>query len=253
MEIKLGCYKLTNQIIGVLDNNNEFINYLDNLRFNNQAIYIDGNKITNYDKRKFLNNIKIVEKRIDKSYLNLTIEQYMRHYVMSNFLNLNNYDKKIEEALTMVGLKKINFQKKLIDLSKCETKLVQLATILLSNPNVIILDSYIEIFDTRLKKKIITLLNQLVEKYKKSIVLITNNSDIIYKYTNYIFIVKNNKILIEGNSNKVFSNNVQELIDKGIEIPEIVMFSYKANLLKNIKLNYHKDIRDLIKDIYKKV
>ena len=45
-----------------------------------------------------------------------------------------------------------------------------------------------------------------------------------------------------------------ELIKENlIEIPDIVDFTYKAINNKKIKIDYHKDVRDIIKDIYKHV
>ena len=38
-----------------------------------------------------------------------------------------------------------------------------------------------------------------------------------------------------------------------VNIPEIVEFTYQAKKEKKAKIDYHRDIRDLIKDIYKHV
>ena len=38
-----------------------------------------------------------------------------------------------------------------------------------------------------------------------------------------------------------------------INITKIVEFTYLAKKKKNIKIDYHKDVRDIIKDIYKHV
>ena len=37
------------------------------------------------------------------------------------------------------------------------------------------------------------------------------------------------------------------------DIPDIVEFTHKAKKTKKVKIDYHKDIRDIIKDIYKHV
>lgn len=168
-------------------------------------------------------------------------------------LNLKDYKKKISDSLSIVGLKNLNLNKKVIELSSCEKKLLQFATALLSNPDIIIFDCFFEVFDIKLRKKISNLLSQLVERYKKVVILCSNQGEFIYKYTNYSIVIKDGKKLIDGKTEEVFTNNVRLLIDNGFDVPEIIMFSYKANLIKNAKLNYHKDCRDLIKDIYKKV
>lgn len=253
MEIKISNFKLTDNLIGILDQDHYFIELVKNLYFDNKLVSINGKKLTSFEKRKFLNHIQIIDREIDTDFLSLTIYQYMRHYIMKDFLQLKDYRKKITDSLNIVGLKSINIHKKIIDLSHCEKKLLQFATALLSNPDIIIFDSFLEVFDMRLRKKIYNLLTQLVERYQKIVVLCSNQSESIYKYTKQTIIIKNQKKLVEGSTEEVFSKNVRTLLDEKVEIPEIILFSYKANEVKNAKLNYHKDSRDLIKDIYKKV
>jgi len=73
----------------------------------------------------------------------------------------------------------------------------------------------------------------------------------LYRYTNYLIIFRNNKI-IEGSTTDLFKR-VDYLKRNKIVIPKIVEFTYLAKKKKNIRLEYHKDIRDIIKDIYKHV
>lgn len=253
MEIKISNFKLVNDVIGIFDEDNYFINLVKNISFNEKTISINSQKLTGFQKRRFLNKIKIIDKEIDDSLLSLNVYQYMRYDIIDNLLNLKDYKKKIYDSLSIVGLKNLNLNKKVIELSSCEKKLLQFATALLSNPDIIIFDCFFEVFDIKLRKKISNLLSQLVERYKKVVILCSNQGEFIYKYTNYSIVIKDGKKLIDGKTEEVFTNNVRLLIDNGFDVPEIIMFSYKANLIKNAKLNYHKDCRDLIKDIYKKV
>jgi hypothetical protein len=59
-------------------------------------------------------------------------------------------------------------------------------------------------------------------------------------------------ILIEGNTKEVYEK-VDFLKENRIPLPEIVEFTYSAKKQKKAKIDYHRDIRDLIKDIYKHV
>ena len=47
--------------------------------------------------------------------------------------------------------------------------------------------------------------------------------------------------------------NIDFLNKNKIDIPDIVEITYLAYKKKKIKIDYHKDIRDIIKDIYKHV
>ena len=58
---------------------------------------------------------------------------------------------------------------------------------------------------------------------------------------------------MEGNTDTLFEENVDKFLENNIEIPKSIEFSYLVNKNKNVKLGLFRDIRDLIKDIYKKV
>ena len=62
----------------------------------------------------------------------------------------------------------------------------------------------------------------------------------------------NLEILVEGDTKDIFQR-VDFLSRNKINIPEIVEFTYLAKKKKNVSIDYHSDIRDIIKDIYKHV
>ena len=64
-----------------------------------------------------------------------------------------------------------------------------------------------------------------------------------------MIILKNNKVYLEGSTDKVYQNPD---LSNDIDIPDLVRFTNLAKK-KKVKLSYHKDIRDLIKDVYKHV
>ena len=96
------------------------------------------------------------------------------------------------------------------------------------------------------------LLIRLKEQFKKIIILETKNSNILYKCTGYLYIIKNDKIWLEGKTEEIYEK-VGLLRKAGVKIPDIVSFTYLAKKEKKVKIEYHKDIRDIIKDIYKHV
>ena len=57
---------------------------------------------------------------------------------------------------------------------------------------------------------------------------------------------------VDAYSKEVYEN-VKFMREHNFEIPDIVMFTSIAKQEKNVKIDFHRDIRDLIKDIYKHV
>ena len=174
----------------------------------------------------------------------------MEYIMQERFIKVKDSSKKIKDSLRIVGLNQSYLDKNLNILSKSEMKLIQIAVALLSNPDIIILDDPFKFLDMKYSKKLYLLLLKLKEQYNKLIIIGSNNSNILYKYTTKMHFIKNGQIIIEGNTNQIYQD-VAFLNKNGFEIPDIVKFTYKAK--KKAKIQYHKDIRDIIKDIYKHV
>ena len=64
--------------------------------------------------------------------------------------------------------------------------------------------------------------------------------------------LKNDEIFLTGKTNDVYLR-VDYLKRNKFEIPDIVEFTYIARKKKEVRIDYHKDVRDIIKDIYKHI
>lgn len=160
-------------------------------------------------------------------------------------------NKKIEQSLTIVGLDSSFLDKEIKKLSSGEKKLLQIAISLIHNPSIIIFDEPFAELDYSNQKRILKLMKQLKEKYHKTIIISSNNINLLYEVTDNIVILNGGKILITGETVKVYQNT-NLLKENEIEIPDLVQFTMFAKN-KKVKLSFHRDIRDLIKDVYKHV
>ena len=180
-----------------------------------------------------------------------TIYEYMNYEIENKNIVLKNDLKKINDSLKIVGLNKLSLDRNINTLSESEKKLLQLAIALLSNPEVLIFEEPFNKLDLKNEKKLILLLRKIKEKYDKTIIFISSNSNLLYKYTDYL-IVYDDKLLKEGKTSTILED-VEFLKRNSLSVPEIVEFTYLAKKKYNIKIDYHSDIRDIIKDIYKHV
>lgn len=216
------------------------------------SILFNKNKLTKINSNEIRKKVSLIEQEFKKLLFIRTVEEYMEFIIKHYRLIIKDPNKKIRDSLKIVGLNENYLLKDIHILSKSELKLIQIATSLLSNPDVLLLDEPFIDLDTKNEKKIIMLLNKLKDNYNKTIVIASNDSDMLYKYTTKMIFLKNNKVLIEGNTKDQYKR-VDFLTRNKIEIPDIVLFTYKACKYKNAKIDYHTDIRDIIKDIYKHV
>ena len=100
------------------------------------------------------------------------------------------------------------------------------------------------------QKKIVLLLNYLKEK-NYYIIITSIDVDDLYKYSDYS-IVWYKQMIDYGKTLDVYSE-VDAFVKNKITAPTLAMITYKAKKDKNVKLFYSKDVRDIIKDIYKHV
>ena len=180
-----------------------------------------------------------------------TIIDRMIYEIERRNLEVKDYKKKIKDSLKIVGLD-IELERSINTLSYSEKKLLQIAIELLENPDTLIFIEPFRGLDLFNIKKLMRLFRKLIDKYNKTIIFISDNSDILYKNTDYILVYKNNKLIKQGETKKVFED-VEFWKKNKINIPEIVDFTYLVKTKYNVKIDYHRDIRDIIKDIYKHV
>lgn len=235
------------------DNSAKLLSILrGNLKGVSGTIRYDNNIITatnQYEIKKYISYVAD-EFEYNKNYEK--VEEYMLSIFLREKLQIKNPNKKIIDSLKILSLSPQLLKRNISTLSDSEKKSLQLAIALLSNPKVIILDEPFVQLDAKNIQRIMRLLAQLNEKYHISVIIKTNNSEIIYKYIKYTIILTNDKKIIEGNTKEIYSK-VELLENNKVEIPDIVEFVYRAQKNKCAIIDYHRDIRDLIKDIYKHI
>ena len=213
-------------------------------------IIVDGIKVNDSNISEYQRKISIVNTYKPISILK-TVLEYMNFIITTENLKMKNPNKKIIDSLKIVGLNEKYLFRELNTLSKSEKELIQIATALLSNPEMLVLTEQFSSLDLKNQKKIYMLLLRLKEQYHKTIIILSTDTNILYKYCTRAVIIKNDKV-ITGPIKDVYSK-VETLRRSKIRVPDIVEFTYQARKQKKAKIDYHKDIRDIIKDIYKHI
>ena len=217
------------------------------------GIITDDLEIIDDIKRKSILKVGIVrEDYLSANFLNKVYE-WMYYEIRRKRLILKNPKKKINDSLKIVGLNTNYLNRNINSLSSSEKVLIILAISLLSNPDVIILIDLFKYFDKVNEKKLIMLLEKIRDQYNKTIVFVNDDSEIMYKYTKYLVIgIEKNSLFVEDETNKLLQR-VDFLHKNNIKVPEIVELTHLIKKKKKIKLEYQKDVRDILKDIYKHV
>lgn len=159
-----------------------------------------------------------------------------------------NIRRKVVKTLKMVGLDESYLHRSPFSLNGGEKRRVAIASVLISNPKVIIMDEPTIGLDNKSKKKLMKLLRTLKTNYYKTIIIVTHDVDMLYDIVDNVVVLNNGKVVIEGSKMDVFKN--VDLLDKNnTPVPSIIRFEKIIYDKKNIDLGYLKDMNSLVRKI----
>ena len=179
---------------------------------------------------------------------NKTIKQELGFGLKYFKYKLDKKEIRILDALKLVDIPEYYLNKKITDLSLTEQKKIAISSVLIFNPNIIILDEPTIGLGTKEKENLKKLLILLKEKYNKTIILLTKDTDFAYKVTDKAHLLYRGSIVASGD--KEIMTNEKLMDGYGLKLPEIVKFIKFANE-KGIKLTLTDNILDLIKEVYR--
>lgn len=171
--------------------------------------------------------------------------------------NLNKYnynnekkEKHLRDALKMVNLGDIYLDSKLSNLSTGEQKRVFIAATLAYNPKIILIDDNILALDINGKNNLIKIIRLLKNRFHKTIIIASNDSNVIHKLSDFIYVLNKDTLTMVATKYEIFTDE-QFLRKNHIEVPKVINFSNLVLKNKKVKLGYRDEINDLLKDIYR--
>lgn len=209
--------------------------------------------------------VLIAEKEIDNlnnafdiGYVSQDNNQFLQKTVkeeLEMLLKLYNYklkekNKRINDSLIMVGLNEKYLNLNINNLSSGEKKKLALASALILNPSILIIDEPVIGLDRKTKEEVKKIFRILKTRYNKTIIFVSNNLDFVLEVADYVYVLYDKEIVLEGKKIDVLSKTD---ILKKYEIigPNITSFENLVLTKKQIKIGYRYEINDLIKDIYR--
>lgn len=240
------CLNMSNTKINGVYNYNSFIKIVLNPNL------IDGGNILIDDKiyKKFDPRlIAIIDKEKD-FYTAKVIDEILFHAKVRNYKS-RNIKNEIEELLGYFNLDSSILKRISHSLSTTEKYFIKAIANLIYKPKIVIFKNVMSGMDYNNKKIIKALINKLKEQ-GTLVILTSMDSNILYELTEEVFIFDKGKLLTSGDTNVVYSN-IEVLLNNNVEVPYFSKLTYKANNEKGANLFYRKDVRDVIKDVYKSV
>jgi len=140
--------------------------------------------------------------------------------------------KKINRALTLVGMKNLKFKNPL-ELSGGQKQRVAIASMIARQPKIMILDEPTSDLDPQGKQEVYSVLHKLKDKENLTVILVSHDIEELAKYADRIIFIKEGKIVKTGSPKEIFTDS------DGVPLPQVTELYYKmlkakgANFCKN--------------------
>lgn len=206
----------------------------------------DGKYIKNINGLRM--NVGYLKENPNEFLFNKTVKSELEFGLKYFKYKLNKKNIRISEALKLIGLNEEYLKRRIDSLNISEKKKVSLASILIFNPGVIILEEPSIFLNYRDNEKLIKLIKLLKDKYNKTIILISKDTNLSYKVSDEIILLNKGSIVYAGNKSILEDEKVLNNIN--VDVPEIVKFINISNKF-DAKLTYTSNILDLIKEVYR--
>lgn len=214
------------------------------------SISVLGNIIDNKTKdfKYIRRKIGYVFQNPEEEFFTSTVKSEIEFGLKKNNYKLEKLENQVTTALQMVGLSKDYLPRNPYTLSGGEKEKLAIAIALSLNPEIIILDEPTIFLDDKSTFELIELIQKIKTKYKKTIIILSNDIDFINKISDNILLIKKGKI-----SDSIKASQLIDIKDKlkksKMEVPQIYEFIDQVNKYKNKILAYTSDIDELVKEI----
>ena len=155
---------------------------------------------------------------------------------------------KVIKVLKMVGLDESYLNRSPFSLNGGEKRRVAIASVLISNPKLLVLDEPTIGLDNNSKKRLMKLLRVLRTKYSKTIVIVTHDVDMLYEIVDNVVVLNKGEIVKEGSKLEVFSN-VSLLDENNTPVPNVIRVEKLIYDKTGIDLGYVSGINELVRAV----
>lgn len=181
----------------------------------------------------------------DNIYNSINIKKEV--YILEK-IKKNTKSKKIIEALQMVNLNEEYLLKKSNDLSNNEYNKLRLASDLINNEKIIILDYFERGLCNREREYFKRLFKKLSRDYGINFYIKTNDFDYCMSFIDEYLIFDKNKIVKSVSKKDIYKEEIYKYFDKHVLV-DFVLSSRKYNHLKDD----YTDIKDILKAVYREL
>jgi len=212
------------------------------------SVVIDDMDTKKCDFKDIVKRVGVVLQNPEAQIFGMTVREDIAFGLENIGLDSSDIDDKINLMLNIFGLKRYeNFNPRL--LSGGQKQRLVLASVLVMNPHIIILDEPFSNLDLNGKNRVLEILLNLRREEDTTIILIDRKIPEVYNEIDRIIVLNNGKILFNDSVRRFF-DRMDDMVSIGIYPPPFLIF---INSLR--KAGFNLDINlldDFLGDLYEK-
>ena len=197
--------------------------------------------------KEIIRNLKVVLDNLDNQLIGETVEDDLAFPLENLNYSKEEIKKNIEQISDKFNIKHL-LNQNIKDITNSEKQLVSIASALIINPKILILDDAIHQLEPDIKNKFLNNLKQYKKEHKLTIIMVTHNLEDTL-YSDKIIILNNGKKVAEGTPLSILKQD-ELLKENSLTQPFIIELSQKLMLYDLIE-HIYLDERKLIGDLWK--
>ncbi len=152
----------------------------------------------------------------------------LRNLVIDN----KQIEERVKSVLNIIDMDYYSYKDRSpFALSGGEMRRVAIASILVTDPDVIILDEPTASLDPQSCSKLLSVIVKLHHNFKKTVILVSHNMEIIAEFTKRIIVMEKGKIIMDDTPRNIFQYSIHKLESIGLSLPPITYTMYKLKKL----------------------
>ena len=141
-------------------------------------------------------------------------------------LKADEIDRRVREAAGFVGLTQQQLQASPFDLSGGQKRRVAIAGVIAMEPEVLILDEPTAGLDPEGREEILRNIEVYRQAKNATVMMVSHSMNDVARLTDRLLVLSGSRLVMDGTPKEIFSR-AQELLDMGLDIPEVTKIFLK--------------------------
>ncbi|MFJ9462702.1 ATP-binding cassette domain-containing protein [Viridibacillus arvi] len=182
------------------------------------------NELSKKGKAQIIHDIGLVFQYPEHQLFETTVLKDLVFGPKNQGIEMKEVNQRAEQMIKLVGLSEEYFQKAPLQLSGGEKRRVAIATVLMMNPEVLILDEPTAGLDPVGSKLILQLIHDWYKAVggHRTVIFVTHEMNEVAEYSDEVLVMNNGEIAFQESPLSLFLNHDYELKEFGLDTPDTV-------------------------------